>query len=75
MDEICSAVPEDESEKTCGQHLSDRILSNDFSVIEIGEYPWLIAILIKDDNKYNFKSWGSLIHPQAVLTTTHNLKT
>lgn len=45
---------------------------------QFGEFPWTIAvlkkILIGENNINLFLSGGSLIHPEVVLTTAHNVE-
>lgn len=38
---------------------------------QFGEFPWMVAILKKDDRNANNFCGGSLIHPKVVLTAIH----
>ncbi|EEZ99307.1 phenoloxidase-activating factor 2 [Tribolium castaneum] len=38
---------------------------------QFGEFPWVVAILRKDNETLSLQCGGSLIHPQVVLTAAH----
>lgn len=74
--------PNDYNFTDCGQginYIRPKIMSPESDAISLGEFPWLVAILeniIMTDGSetLKFKCWGSLVHPKAVLTATHCVK-
>lgn len=62
----------------CGHHtqLNDDPITNELEDHDHDrkKFPWLVAITLKEKNKNHFVSWGSIVHPRAILTATHNLK-
>lgn len=80
--QVCCGIPANLIRKTkpsCGRlkvdQVSNRIMSDDFTPVEMTQYPWLVTMFLFNDttSKYDIRCWGTLIHPQVVMTTTHSL--
>ncbi|XP_022127389.2 phenoloxidase-activating factor 2-like [Pieris rapae] len=90
LDKCCPIIKEDktpdldyaydEVDLSCGKHnsngISMRILNKDNSETKFGEFPWIVAVLMKEQRKHGkfkitYKGAGSIIHPEVVLTAAH----
>jgi len=72
-----SKLPESNDENAipkCGQWnpggVGFRIVGSG-NEAQFGEFPWMVAILKKDEDNNNNLCGGSLIHPKVVLTAIH----
>jgi len=63
-----SAIPK------CGQRNRDGVgfrITGYANDAQLGEFPWMVALLKKDPVKNVLFCGGSLIHPKVVLTAIH----
>lgn len=72
---ITSKSPPAELLRVCGQTtIFYRPLVIGGSFIEIGSYPWLVALYVSSPKSLSFNCGGNLISSRTVLTAAHCLK-